>query len=67
MSYHQSDVLIIGAGTAGLTAALKLANQCSVAVICKSLLGNGASLYAQGGIAAVIDKKDSLRSHIQDT
>lgn len=67
MPYHQKDILIIGAGTAGLTAALKLANQLSVAVICKSLLGDGASLYAQGGIAAVIDKKDSLEAHIRDT
>ena len=64
---YQADILIIGAGTAGLTAALRLANDYSVAVICKSALGDGASLYAQGGIAAAIDKGDSFAAHIQDT
>ncbi|WP_116963649.1 L-aspartate oxidase [Fastidiosibacter lacustris] len=61
------DVIVIGAGTAGLTAALNLADSCKVAILCKSALGDGSSLYAQGGIAAVMDKGDSLESHIQDT
>ena len=64
---HQSDVLVIGAGTAGLTAALKLADSATVYILCKSTLGEGSSLYAQGGIAAVMDEKDSLESHIEDT
>ncbi|MFZ9035126.1 MAG: L-aspartate oxidase [Francisellaceae bacterium] len=64
---YQYDVLIIGAGTAGLTAALKLAEKYRVAIICKSSLGDGSSLYAQGGIAAVMDEKDSIEAHIEDT
>ncbi|WP_119342612.1 L-aspartate oxidase [Facilibium subflavum] len=64
---HQMDVLIIGAGTAGLTAALRLADQAKVSIVCKTKLGEGSSLYAQGGIAAVMDKDDCLESHIQDT
>ena len=51
----------------GLSAALKLADQYKVAILCKSKLGDGSSLYAQGGIAAVMDKDDSLDSHIEDT
>lgn len=64
---HETNVLIVGAGVAGLTAALNLADTCKVTILCKSILGEGASLYAQGGIAAVMDKSDSLESHIQDT
>ena len=64
---HQYDVVIIGAGTAGLTAALRLADEFKVALICKSALGDGSSLYAQGGIAAVMDEGDSLDAHVQDT
>ena len=60
-----SDVVIIGAGTAGLTAALKLADHRKVSILCKSALGDGSSLYAQGGIAAVMDEGDSFESHIQ--
>lgn len=61
------DVLIIGAGASGLSAALKLAKDFKVAILCKSDLGEGSSLYAQGGIAAVMDKGDSLDLHIEDT
>ncbi|MFT6834470.1 MAG: L-aspartate oxidase [Francisellaceae bacterium] len=64
---YEHDVLIIGAGTAGLTAALRLADHLKVAVICKAKLGDGSSLYAQGGIAAVMDDDDTYESHIQDT
>ena len=64
---ERTDVLIVGAGTAGLTAALNLADDCQVAILCKSALGEGSSLYAQGGIAAVMDKGDSLEAHIEDT
>ncbi len=64
---HHTDVLIIGAGTAGLTAALELAEKAKVTILCKSTLGEGSSLYAQGGIAAVMGEGDSLESHIQDT
>ena len=61
------DVLIIGSGLAGLSLALKLADQKKVAVITKKSLLEGASVWAQGGIAAVLSQEDSLAEHIQDT
>ncbi|MEX1200472.1 MAG: L-aspartate oxidase [Methylophaga sp.] len=61
------DLLIIGSGTAGLTLALKMADHAKVAVLSKTQLEEGASLYAQGGISVVLDKTDSLQSHIDDT
>ena len=64
---EQFDTLIIGSGTAGLTLALNLAASQRVAVISKSQLEEGSSLYAQGGISVVLDKTDSIQSHIDDT
>lgn len=61
------DVLIIGSGAAGLTAALNLATDKSVAVIAKGSLGEGATGWAQGGIAAVLEEGDSFLSHVEDT
>ncbi|PQQ25717.1 L-aspartate oxidase [Photorhabdus hindustanensis] len=66
-SQHYSDVLIIGSGVAGLSLALRLASQYKVTVLSKSILSEGASYYAQGGIAAVFDKTDSIASHVEDT
>ncbi|CAH1385199.1 L-aspartate oxidase [Candidatus Nitrotoga sp. M5] len=63
----QFDVLIIGSGLSGLSLALKLADQRKVAVITKKSLLEGASVWAQGGIAAVLSQEDSLAEHIQDT
>jgi len=63
----QFDVLIIGTGAAGLTCALHLPSNLKVAVISKGKLAGGSTLWAQGGISAVLDKKDSLESHIADT
>jgi L-aspartate oxidase len=63
----QFDVLIIGSGLAGLSAALKLADRRRVAIITKKALLEGASTRAQGGIAAVLADDDSLDEHIQDT
>jgi len=64
---YQYDVLIVGAGAAGLTAALKLADHCRIAVLAKGPLKEGNTLYAQGGISAVLDAGDSIESHIEDT
>ena len=61
------DVLIIGSGAAGLSLALRLADRAQVAVISKTALSESNTLYAQGGISAVLDAEDSLESHIEDT
>ena len=63
----QFDTLIIGSGLAGLSLALKLADHQKVAVITKKSLLEGASAWAQGGIAAVLSPDDSFDKHIQDT
>ncbi|KAB2927048.1 MAG: L-aspartate oxidase [Dechloromonas sp.] len=61
------DVLIIGSGLAGQSAALRLAKNCRVALVSKRQLEDSASGWAQGGIAAVLDSKDSVEGHIRDT
>ncbi len=61
------DVVIVGSGLAGMTLALSLPAHMRVGLISKDELANGASLWAQGGIAAVLDSEDSTESHIQDT
>ena len=67
MALHDFDVLIVGSGLAGLTAALELAPTHRVAVLTKRSLDDGASNYAQGGIAAVLAEDDSFDAHINDT
>lgn len=62
-----TDVLVVGAGVAGLSLALRLADQRRVAILAKGPLTEGSSLYAQGGIAAVTDSLDSFEEHIQDS
>ncbi|MDQ3246016.1 MAG: L-aspartate oxidase [Pseudomonadota bacterium] len=62
-----ADVLIVGSGAAGLTAALNLAEHRKVAVIAKGALGEGATGWAQGGIAAVLEEGDSFEAHVEDT
>jgi L-aspartate oxidase len=61
------DVAIVGAGLAGLSVALSLADSRKVGIICKGALPDGASNWAQGGIAAVLDSGDSTESHVADT
>ncbi|MDO8350035.1 MAG: L-aspartate oxidase [Gallionella sp.] len=63
----QFDTLIIGSGLAGLTLALKLADHQKVGLITKKSLLDGASNWAQGGIAAVLSTDDSLEAHTHDT
>ena len=68
MNKNSSDILIIGGGAAGLSLALRLASDdVSITILAKSQLTEGSSLYAQGGIAAVLDSDDNFDNHIQDT
>lgn len=63
-----SDVLIVGGGIAGLSLTLQLPGNARITLIAKAALDEGASLYAQSGIAAVLDEvRDSLAAHIEDT
>jgi succinate dehydrogenase / fumarate reductase flavoprotein subunit len=68
---HNYDVLVIGAGGAGLRAAIEAANAgVSVGLICKSLLGKAHTVMAEGGMAAAMannDDRDSWRVHFADT
>ena len=68
---HEHDVLIIGAGGAGLRAAIEVLSQgATVGVVCKSLLGKAHTVMAEGGIAAAmanVDAADSWKTHFRDT
>ena len=68
---REHDVLIIGAGGAGLRASLEaLAQGASVGVVCKSLLGKAHTVMAEGGIAAAmanVDTADNWKTHFRDT
>lgn len=61
------DIIIIGSGAAGLTAALNLAPHYKVLVLAKAGLSEGSTAWAQGGIAAVLEPGDTFESHIEDT
>lgn len=61
------DILIIGSGAAGLSAAIHLAPFAKVGVLSKGTLTAANTYYAQGGVAAVLDEHDSVESHIKDT
>ena len=61
------EVVVMGSGLAGLTVALNLADQRKVAIVTKGEVLDGASNWAQGGIAAVLASDDSPQSHISDT
>ena len=67
MSARAFDVLIIGSGAAGLTAAINLAPTMKVGVIAKGRLDEGATGWAQGGVAAVLEEGDSFDAHVNDT
>src|SRR5437763_4799048 len=61
------DVLILGSGAAGLSAALALAPELRVAVLAKGEISEGSTAWAQGGIAAVLEPGDTFESHVEDT
>ena len=69
---HEHDVLVIGAGGAGLRAAIGAAavEGCSVGLVCKSLLGKAHTVMAEGGVAAAmanVDERDGWETHFADT
>ena len=62
-----APVVVIGAGLAGLTVALQLADSRPVVVLAKRGLAEGATAWAQGGIVGVLGADDSIESHVHDT
>jgi L-aspartate oxidase len=66
-SAEQYDFLVIGAGVAGLRAAIELASAGRVLVLAKSELTESATQYAQGGIAVALSDEDEIGLHLQDT
>src|SRR5437879_13640336 len=68
---HEHDVLVIGAGGAGLRAAIEAsAAGVRVGLVCKSLLGKAHTVMAEGGIAAAlanVDERDNWKVHFADT
>ncbi len=61
------DVIVIGSGAAGLTAALELAETRRVLILAKGTFTGGSTAWAQGGIAAVLDSGDTFENHVRDT
>jgi L-aspartate oxidase len=61
------DVVVIGSGIAGLTAALKARDLGTVLVVTKDVVASGSTQWAQGGIAAALGPGDSPEDHLQDT
>ncbi|TNF91515.1 MAG: L-aspartate oxidase, partial [Gammaproteobacteria bacterium] len=66
-SQFKYDVVIVGSGTAGLSAALHLPSSLSIAILAKADLEQTSSSWAQGGISAVLDPEDSIELHARDT
>ncbi|MEO0462845.1 MAG: L-aspartate oxidase [Pseudomonadota bacterium] len=64
---REYDVIVIGSGAAGLTAALELAETKRVLVLAKGSFTGGSTAWAQGGIAAVLDAGDTFDNHVRDT
>ncbi|MFQ3667205.1 MAG: FAD-dependent oxidoreductase, partial [Sphingomonadaceae bacterium] len=62
-----ADVIVVGSGAAGLTAAIALSERLDVLVLSKGGISAGSTSWAQGGIAAVLDEGDTFEAHIEDT
>src|SRR6478672_2712275 len=63
-----ADVIVVGSGIAGLTAALRLRQRVDrVLLVTKTVLSEGSTQWAQGGIAAALDPADSPEEHLRDT
>ena len=62
-----TNCLVIGAGIAGLRAAIEASSGCKVIIVCKGTLENSNTWKAQGGIASVFNNRDNFESHIADT
>src|ERR671912_1969808 len=61
------DVVVLGSGAAGLSAALAVRPVRSVLVVTKDVLAAGSTAWAQGGLAGVLAPEDSLEDHVRDT
>ncbi len=62
-----TDCLVIGAGIAGLRSAIEASENCNVMLVCKGKFSDSNTWNAQGGIASVLSKDDSLEEHAADT
>jgi L-aspartate oxidase len=67
LTQHRSDVLVVGSGIAGLTAALTASAEGSVVLVTKGKLSETNTWYAQGGIAGAVSEADSVELHVADT
>src|SRR5438046_4213946 len=65
--HYFTDILVIGAGIAGLRAALEIPDALDVLVVTKDQIQQSNSNYAQGGIAGVLSPEDAFENHIEDT
>ncbi|GAB4301882.1 MAG: L-aspartate oxidase [Marinilabiliales bacterium] len=63
----ETDFLVIGSGLAGLSIAIKAAKYGKVTIVTKAKISDSNTIYAQGGIAAVVNPKDNFEKHIKDT